>query len=202
LSAVQKALEQSLSRWFRRQGTAQRVASECIAGFDRRGWRVVDVAYLKLQRDISDYWFKCLQDEHKVRDQYFERYKQASDRASEYHRKYIDALERISALVAQLEATSTAPTPIRGHKRVRDSVRRAVWAKSDGVCWYCGCVLKVHGFTVDHVHPQFHGGSDDLANLVPACRKCNSGKGTRTLEEYRRIRKVDQFWFEREGMAA
>ena len=33
--------------------------------------------------------------------------------------------------------------------------------------------------TVDHVIPQSEGGSDDLPNLVAACRSCNSSKGAK-----------------------
>lgn len=35
---------------------------------------------------------------------------------------------------------------------------------------------------VDHVIPRADGGTDDLANLVTACRECNRGKGCRSLD--------------------
>lgn len=52
---------------------------------------------------------------------------------------------------------------------------------TDGCCWYCG--EWAAGF--DHVVPKSRGGADCEANIVPACRHCNSEKHTRTLEEYR-----------------
>jgi hypothetical protein len=68
-------------------------------------------------------------------------------------------------------------------------MRRAVWEKSNGKCWYCG--VKFHWdepLTVDHLIPTTRGGIDHLDNLVPCCSLCNSQKGTRTLEEFRRVK--------------
>ena len=59
-------------------------------------------------------------------------------------------------------------------------VRAEVWDKTGGVCWYCGCQTNpFRDFTVDHMHPVARGGTDDIDNLVPACRSCNSAKGCR-----------------------
>lgn len=43
-------------------------------------------------------------------------------------------------------------------------------------CRYCGSGAPDVPLTVDHVVPVALGGSDDPANLVTACRDCNSGK--------------------------
>lgn len=42
-------------------------------------------------------------------------------------------------------------------------------------CWMCGG----NADTVDHVKPISKGGAHLLANLRPACRRCNSGKSGR-----------------------
>lgn len=57
-------------------------------------------------------------------------------------------------------------------------------------CYYCGwkqarIVRPGEGLTIDHVVPRSAGGSDDLDNLVPACRTCNSIKGKRSIDEAR-----------------
>lgn len=45
-------------------------------------------------------------------------------------------------------------------------------------CTYCGRPAD----TVDHITPRSYGGTDDATNLTPACRDCNSDKGTLPAE--------------------
>ena len=47
-------------------------------------------------------------------------------------------------------------------------------------CAYCG---KYRDLTVDHIFPKSKGGKDHWDNLISACKKCNSRKGDRTLEQ-------------------
>lgn len=49
-------------------------------------------------------------------------------------------------------------------------------ARFDARCAYCG---ERKPLTRDHVIPLIEGGSDDIANIVPACLSCNSRKGRR-----------------------
>lgn len=60
-------------------------------------------------------------------------------------------------------------------------------------CHYCGCEMQtndstgytVDGISIDHITPTDEGGSDDLGNLVLACRQCNGLKKTKHYQEYR-----------------
>lgn len=52
-------------------------------------------------------------------------------------------------------------------------------AASD-VCHLCG---KPGADSADHVIPYAEGGGDDVANLRPAHKACNSKRGTRSVEE-------------------
>ncbi|MEU8086323.1 HNH endonuclease signature motif containing protein [Micromonospora sp. NPDC049101] len=54
--------------------------------------------------------------------------------------------------------------------------RRTVLADSDK-CWLCG---RYGANTADHVTPLSRGGTNDLSNLRPAHKACNSGRGNRT----------------------
>lgn len=58
----------------------------------------------------------------------------------------------------------------------------------DGRCAYCG--LKTDRLTRDHITPLKLGGSNDIANILPACRLCNGRKGLASLEVFMaRLRK-------------
>ena len=47
-------------------------------------------------------------------------------------------------------------------------------------CGYCGVVVPERWLTREHIVPVSHGGPDTWANVVAACRGCNSRKGART----------------------
>jgi len=81
-------------------------------------------------------------------------------------------------------------------KSLRKALGQKVYAKTDGVCWYCGKAIQDHPdeWHIEHVQPQRSGGSDEIWNLVPACARCNTSKGGRDIEEWRaglRIQSAD-----------
>lgn len=51
-------------------------------------------------------------------------------------------------------------------------------------CYYCGELCN-DDKTIDHKHPVSRGGTNDIDNLVVACRSCNCSKNDKTEEEYR-----------------
>lgn len=65
-------------------------------------------------------------------------------------------------------------------------LRRDVRTRDCDCCRYCGVPVQWHdrrgllGGTYDHVNPS---GGSDMANVVVACRGCNSRKGRRTPEQ-------------------
>lgn len=68
--------------------------------------------------------------------------------------------------------------------------RMAVFGKYGGRCAYCGISLTLGqkgdtAFQVDHLHPRYLGGTDEMDNLVPACRICNYYKKTLSVEQLR-----------------
>lgn len=65
--------------------------------------------------------------------------------------------------------------------------RQAVYAKCNGCCAYCGAPLERLAMQIDHVRPQAYGGSDDLGNLLPACRACNNYKAVWSLDQFRNV---------------
>jgi hypothetical protein len=60
--------------------------------------------------------------------------------------------------------------------------RMSMWG---GRCAYCGCCFdEDHPMQKDHVIPLSKGGPHILANLRPACSRCNNSKGIKSLKEW------------------
>jgi 5-methylcytosine-specific restriction endonuclease McrA len=56
----------------------------------------------------------------------------------------------------------------------RKITRRAVFARDDWTCQYCGSRSNL---TVDHVVPRSKGGPSSWDNIVASCAPCNRRKG-------------------------
>ena len=56
----------------------------------------------------------------------------------------------------------------------RKITRRAVFARDDWTCQYCGSRSNL---TVDHVVPRSKGGTSSWDNIVASCAPCNRRKG-------------------------
>lgn len=82
----------------------------------------------------------------------------------------------------------TRPSVIRLHTFVhipyqsfrRKITRRAVFARDDWSCQYCG---KRGSLTVDHVVPRSKGGDTTWENVVACCAGCNRRKGNRSVSQ-------------------
>ena len=64
------------------------------------------------------------------------------------------------------------------HSHRRKITRRAVFARDDWTCQYCGARSNL---TVDHVIPRSKGGSSEWENIVASCAPCNRRKGNLLL---------------------
>ena len=64
-------------------------------------------------------------------------------------------------------------------------LRLFVLKRDNHTCYYCGITTAN---TVDHLTPVHKGGTDELSNLVTACKHCNYSKGLKTEQEYNRKR--------------
>jgi len=54
--------------------------------------------------------------------------------------------------------------------------REIVYAKYNGHCAYCGCEITIKEMQVEHIIPKSRNGTDDLNNLTPSCKTCNTYK--------------------------
>jgi len=62
------------------------------------------------------------------------------------------------------------------------NIRKYLADKYGARCFYCEHSLEVKEIQIEHIEPRSGGGSDDIENLVPSCRRCNSEKGPLPLE--------------------
>jgi len=66
---------------------------------------------------------------------------------------------------------------------IRKSVRFEVFKRDSFTCQYCGQKSPDVVLEIDHITPVSDGGTNDILNLVTACKACNSGKSDRPLSE-------------------
>jgi 5-methylcytosine-specific restriction endonuclease McrA len=60
----------------------------------------------------------------------------------------------------------------------------ALLREHQGRCAYCGATERIEA---DHRTPLCRGGSNEISNILPACRPCNRRKHRRTEEEFRAL---------------
>lgn len=83
------------------------------------------------------------------------------------------------------------------HKRraasVGDHFTLAQWGallvQHAGCCAYCGSTERIEA---DHRIPLVRGGSNEVGNILPACRHCNRRKHRRTEEEFRALLQTER----------
>ncbi len=66
----------------------------------------------------------------------------------------------------------------RERARARELRGSAWWKRriAAGTCHYCGRAVGSRALTLDHVVPLIRGGRSLRANIVPACKDCNTRK--------------------------
>jgi hypothetical protein len=74
----------------------------------------------------------------------------------------------------------------RRRMKVGAKKKLGVFMKYKGRCAYCGRELNDENYTIDRLVPGTAGGTYEFENCMPACKSCNSSKGSKTLEEYRK----------------
>ncbi len=101
--------------------------------------------------------------------------------------------ELIEAAEAKLRSENcTFPSPLGfrlvdivkiPHQLALPVTRKTVLSRDHYTCQYCGQAQPSQNITIDHVLPRSRGGKNTWENVVAACSKCNSRKGSRTPTE-------------------
>ena len=97
-----------------------------------------------------------------------------------------DLIEDDGAVIRSASITVPSPSVIRLRYMVKVPYvrrsalsRRAVFARDDYRCQYCG----QRADSIDHVLPRSRGGPHTWENVAAACRPCNLTKRDRTPDE-------------------
>jgi len=91
-----------------------------------------------------------------------------------------DKAEVIEATEERIRAQTISLLPRRSSAPLS---RRAVLLRDNYTCQYCGQRPSRSEMTIDHVMPRIRGGTTTWENVVCACLRCNTRKGSRTPEE-------------------
>lgn len=98
-------------------------------------------------------------------------------RQAEYIKRNPDVSQNArEARIARKKHNTQAP--------LRVAEWRAIKERYGHRCAYCG--ISPRRLEQDHVIPLSRGGAHEAANVVPACRRCNAMKGSKTPEEWGR----------------
>jgi 5-methylcytosine-specific restriction endonuclease McrA len=82
----------------------------------------------------------------------------------------------VMPLPSVIRLTHFVKVPFRARAALN---RRAVFARDDNRCQYCGAAAE----NIDHVVPRSRGGQHVWENVVAACRPCNSRKEARSVHD-------------------
>lgn len=77
-------------------------------------------------------------------------------------------------------------------KAIPKAVKQTVWNKyigvtnAEGKCYVCKRTIHMSDFDVGHNKAASKGGRDQIDNLRPICRTCNSSMGTMSIEAFKK----------------
>jgi len=73
----------------------------------------------------------------------------------------------------------------QGANWIRRDKRLAIYLRDGCCCAYCGATIEDGAqLTLDHITPHADGGTNRAANLVTCCRRCNTARGVRRVEDF------------------
>src|SRR3990167_5056259 len=73
----------------------------------------------------------------------------------------------------------------QGMNWIRQEKRLAIYLRDGLACVWCGIAVEDgYGLTLDHLTPHSRGGSNQATNLVTSCHRCNSSRGSRSINKF------------------
>ena len=91
-----------------------------------------------------------------------------------------------TACSAVLRRIGTKKRYSRRSGHIGSSLRFDVLQRDNFRCVYCGKTGRSEELHIDHFIPVVEGGKTEISNLVTACKRCNSGKGAKSVRRFLR----------------
>lgn len=103
-------------------------------------------------------------------------------------REYRAALGLLDALTSRILAHHARAERLGLESTLTVDEWRLTLRAFDSRCVYCG---RTDRLAIEHVRPLSLGGSNSADNVAPACQRCNSTKGARSLEAFCEAASID-----------
>lgn len=70
------------------------------------------------------------------------------------------------------------------HPNHKFYIKRLIWTREGGKCFYCHTELKFKSATIDHIIPKSMNGPLTVDNTVCACKQCNNKRGHGSARQF------------------
>ena len=115
----------------------------------------------------------------------------------DYSERNKDKLKVLSRIYYEEHKDNYLENSRRRKKKIKEGFKikkdqyDAIFEEQGGLCFYCGEPIVRTGdynapnyYNVEHINPVDNGGWHKLDNIVYACKKCNSSKQARLVEDW------------------
>lgn len=163
-----KACELEAARLYREKHKEER-AEKQRQYYDKHG---------DIQRAASREWKKNNKEHNKAK--MAEWYRKNKQKRSEYNHEY--GQEHHDGVLERSRKKRAKQFGLEKHFTEKEFAEKL---KAYGYrCHYCGTALNDRNLTRDHYIPLVLGGSDEISNIVPCCKDCNSRKRNKMPDEF------------------
>lgn len=102
---------------------------------------------------------------------------------TEIYRKRLFNFNDVVILSIKLNAKKKTKTKSENRKRLHKYLKM-MYPGNDYRCVFCGIALTKNTATLEHIHPNSHGGGWTIPNITISCDCCNNNRGTEDFYTY------------------
>lgn len=143
-----------------------------------KNWLAVHVCSVRraVSLVVQDY-ARIVADDYRIHD--FDSWRQLSQHVGEHGNEFIHTPNFRILVPEVILLTGFQRMPPRTVK----FNRRNIYMRDHYTCQYCGVQPPKEDLTIDHIIPRSKGGRSTWENVVLACQRCNTRKGSKAPED-------------------